>query len=163
MRGLGKAASSPGRVYFTGGASALLMKWRDSTIDVDLKMVPEQDSIFRALAELKERLEMNIELAAPDQFIPAIDGWEDRSLFIGIEGPLSFHHYDFYAQALSKIERGHARDMKDVNAMIELGLVQTELALEYFFQIEAELFRYPAIDPPSFRRAVESIVGSGQP
>lgn len=50
------------------------MKWRDSTIDIDVKMVPEQDSLFRALPALKEKLEMNIELAAPDQFIPAMDG-----------------------------------------------------------------------------------------
>ncbi|MEO5589276.1 MAG: hypothetical protein ABIS03_06800 [Gemmatimonadaceae bacterium] len=46
-------------------------EWRDSTIDIDLKMVPERDALFRALPELKERLEMNIELAAPDRGIPA--------------------------------------------------------------------------------------------
>ncbi len=157
MRGAGAAADSAGRVYFTGGASALLMGWRDSTIDIDLKMVPEQDAIFRA-PELKERLEMNIELASPDQFIPAIDGWEERSPFIGVEGSLSFHHYDFHSQALSKIERGHARDLDDVNAMMDMGLVHPSRAMDYFREIEPRLFRYPAIDPPSFRRAVEAIM-----
>lgn len=157
MRGLADAADVSGRIYFTGGVSALLMKWRNSTIDIDLKMVPERDALFRALPELKERLEMNIELAAPDNFIPMIDGWEERSPLVGAEGLLSFHHYDFYSQALAKIERGHSRDISDVNAMIGLGLVNPEAAMEYFRQIEPRLFRYPAIDPPSFRMAVEAV------
>lgn len=158
MRGLAAAAVSDVSVYFTGGVSAVLMQWRQTTIDIDLKFVPEHDAIFRALPEMKERLEVNIELAAPDHFIPAIDGWAERSLLIGVEGRLTFYHYDFYSQALAKIERGHARDMEDVNAMIRLGLVEPVQAMEYFRQIEPRLFRYPAIDPPSFRRAVEAVL-----
>ena len=95
MRGLAAEAEADGRVYLTGGVSALLMRWREATIDIDVKFVPDHDALFRALPQLKERLAMNIELAAPDQFIPAIDGWEDRSALIGVEGRLSFHHYDF--------------------------------------------------------------------
>lgn len=158
MSRLAGAAASSGRVYFTGGVTALLMKWRDTTIDIDLKMVPAQDALYRALPALKEKLEMNIELAAPDQFIPAISGWEERSRLIMKEGRLSFYHYDFYSQALAKVERGHARDVDDVNAMIALGLIDPAMAMTYFAQIEPELFRYPAIDPPSFRREVERIM-----
>ena len=163
MRGLSAAAVSDGCVYFAGGVSALLMRWRETTIDIDIKMVPEHDALFRALPDLKERLEMNIELAAPDQFIPSLDGWEERSPLIGVEGRLSFHHYDFYSQALAKIERGHTRDIEDVKAMIRLGLVEPQQAMEFFRQIEARLFRYPAIDPPSFRQAVESVLETKRP
>lgn len=159
MRMLGASATSEGRVYFTGGVTALLMKWRASTVDIDIKMVPEQDSLFRALPSLKESLEMNIELAAPDQFIPALEGWQDRSVFIGMEKLISFHHYDFYSQALSKIERGHARDLADVGAMLDLRLVQRDKCVEYFDGIEPYLYRFPAIDPPSFRRGVERVMG----
>ena len=49
MRELGRAASAPGQVYLTGGATAVLIGWRDTTVDVDLKMVPEQDRVFRAI------------------------------------------------------------------------------------------------------------------
>ncbi len=160
MRVLGASAASPGRIYFTGGVSALLMQWRATTVDIDIKMVPDQDSLFRALPSLKESLEMNIELAAPDQFIPALDGWQDRSVFIVQEGRLSFHHYDFYSQALAKIERGHDRDLGDVNAMLDLGLVERAKCIEYFDRIEPELYRFPAIDPPSFRQAVERVMQS---
>lgn len=159
MRAFGASAAEEGRVYFTGGVSALLMKWRATTVDIDIKMVPEQDSMYRSLPSLKESLEMNIELAAPDQFIPALDGWQDRSQFIAREQLISFHHYDFYSQALAKIERGHSRDITDVDAMIELGLVERGKCVEHFDRIEPLLFRFPAIDPPSFRRAVERVMG----
>ena len=36
---------------------------------------------------------------------------------------MTFRHYDLYAQALAKVERGHARDLADVEAMLERGLV----------------------------------------
>jgi hypothetical protein len=38
MEGLGRHARGPGRVYLTGGATALLEGWRASTVDVDLKL-----------------------------------------------------------------------------------------------------------------------------
>ena len=48
--------------------------------------------------------------------------------------------------------------MEDVNAMLRLGLVERPRVMEYFSKIEPLLFRYPAIDPPSFRRAVEAAI-----
>jgi len=60
---------------------------------------------------------------------------------------------------LAKIERGHTRDVSDVTAMLDLGLIDPRRTLEYFSQIEPQLYRYPAIDPSSFRRAVEEKMG----
>jgi hypothetical protein len=54
MRALGREASQPGRVLFTGGATAVLLGWRASTIDVDIKLVPDQDALLRAIPKLKE-------------------------------------------------------------------------------------------------------------
>jgi len=50
----GRAAHSECRVYFTGGCTAVLMGWRASTVDVDLKFEPESDELFRALQDIKE-------------------------------------------------------------------------------------------------------------
>ncbi len=166
MRSLGRAARSSGRVYFTGGATALLLGWRSTTVDVDLKMEPEQDALFRSLPEIKENLEINVEIACPSDFIPELRGWRERSLYIGQEGKLSFYHYDLYAQALSKIERGHAQDLEDVREMIEKKWIAAEELRKYFEEIEPRLYRYPAIDPRSFRRAVREIspeAGRGRP
>ena len=163
MRALGQEADREGRAYFTGGSTAVLFGWRDSTIDIDLKLEPETDRLLRALAELKERLELNVELAAPDQFIPELPGWRERSPWIAREGRLDFHHYDVYAQALAKIERGHAQDREDVEQMLARGLVEAGELRRRFAEIAPHLYRYPAIDPATFRRAVEAVTGGGEP
>ncbi len=155
MRALGAEAETGARLYFTGGATAVLFGWRASTIDLDVKLEPESDRLLRALPHLKERLEMNIELASPGDFIPESEGWRERSTFIGREGRLSFYHYDLSAQALSKIERGHAQDRQDVREMLSRGLVTREGLRARFAEIEPRLYRYPAVDPASFRRSVE--------
>ena len=158
MKALADSCSTPARVYLVGGASAVLLGWRTSTIDLDLKIIPETDEIFRALPKLKEQLHLNIETAAPDDFIPALPNWSDRSQFIEQAGKLTFLHYDFYAQALAKIERGHGIDLKDVREMISRGLVKPQRLLEFYKSIEDQLYRYPAVDGKSFRRAVQSVV-----
>jgi hypothetical protein len=159
MRALGEVSDEPAHVYFTGGATAVLHGWRSATIDVDLKLVPEHDSLFRAIPRLKDSLHINVELAAPSDFIPVKADWPDRSPFIATEGRLTFHHFDLYAQALAKVERGHAQDLGDVREMLRRGLIDQEAALQYFDEIQPWLYRYPAIDPPSFRAAVHSMFG----
>lgn len=154
MRELAIRSRASGRVYLTGGASAVLLDWRDSTVDVDISILPEDDRVLRVIPELKESLHINVELASPAHFVPQLPGWEERSPFITREGTLSFHHYDFYSQCLSKIERGHRKDQLDVTAMLGSGLVEPRRLLSLFEQIEPELYRYPAINPTSFRRAV---------
>ncbi|MFY9551397.1 MAG: hypothetical protein WAU32_09630 [Thermoanaerobaculia bacterium] len=158
---LGDRASEDARVYLTGGATAVLYGWRASTVDVDLKIVPDSGSVLRAIPELKESLGINVELASPDDFIPALPGWEGRSPFIARKGRLSFHHYDLAAQALAKIERGHAQDLQDAEEMVRRGLVPRGDLLGFYAKIEPALYRYPAIDPASFRRAVEEFVRRG--
>ena len=86
---LGRVAREPGRIYFTGGVSAVLIGWREMTMDVDLKPDPEPEGIFEALPRLKDELEINIELASPDDFIPALEGWRDRSVFIARRIPFA--------------------------------------------------------------------------
>ncbi len=160
MAELGKAVRSPGRIYFTGGVSAVLLGWRETTIDVDLKADPEPQGFFEALPGLKNTLDLNIELAAPSDFIPELPGWRERSQPIATEGPLSFYHYDFYSQALSKIERFHTRDQSDVQQMLTTGLVQSERLWELYQAIAPGLIRYPAIDPAALQHRVKTIISN---
>lgn len=138
----------------------MLQGWRPSTIDIDLKLVPDSDALLRAIQRLKEELSVNVELASPDQFIPPLPGWEDRSLFVSQHGKLAAYHLDLYSQALAKIERGHAQDRADIRAMFENGLIEPERLQDLFAEIEPELFRYPAVNPGAFREAVEELVRS---
>ncbi len=159
MRELGRAARTEGRVYLAGGATAVLNGWRETTVDVDIKLIPESDALLREIPRLKEDLDLNVELAAPSDFIPLPPGWEDRSPLIRTEGKLSFHHFDPVAQALSKAERGHQQDREDVKFLIESELVDPADARAQFERIEPELYRFPAIDPQSFRASVEELFG----
>ena len=162
MESLGRRVRGPGRIYVKGGATALLHGWRPATIDIDLKADPEPAGWFEALAFLKEELAVNIELASPDQFIPSLPGWQDRSIFIGRFGTIDFYHYDLYSQALAKIERGHSRDAIDVSAMRQTGLIKPDRLMELFERIEQDLIRYPALDHVSFRAAVVRFVEGGE-
>ena len=119
MRRLGAAARGPGRIYLVGGASAVLLGWRATTVDVDLKLDPEPPGVFEAIARAKDALNV-------------------------------------YAQALAKIERGHERDLLDVDAMRRQRLIEPARLVELFDAIEPALIRYPAIAPASFRDRVRT-------
>jgi hypothetical protein len=160
MRVFGAEAVIPIRVYFTGGATAVLIGWRGSTIDVDIRVEPDTDALFRAIPRIKEDLHLNVKLASPADFIPVRPDWQDRSPFVAQHGRATFYHFDLYAQALAKVERSHRQDLEDVREMLTRGLIQPEGVWEYFAVIQPLLFRYPAIDEPSFKRSVERIVGA---
>lgn len=156
LEALGRAAERELRVYLVGGTSAVLLGWRAATVDVDLALRPDDDAVLRAIPRLKDVLRVNIELASPADFLPLPPGWEERSPFITRVGRAAFHHFDFYAQALAKVERGHRRDLDDVRAMLDRGLVDAAQARALYARIEPDLYRFPAIDPASFRRAVDA-------
>lgn len=156
MREIARTARRDGRVYIAGGASALLRGWRQTTVDIDVTLVPDDDAMLRAIPDLKERLGINVELASPADFVPALTGWEDRSPFIQRVGSVSFHHFDFYTQCLSKLERAHRKDLDDVAAMVRDGLVDPKRLLALYDEAEHQLYRYPAIHPPALRARVEA-------
>lgn len=155
MRRLGAAARQDAQVYFTGGVSAVLVGWREATIDIDLAIVPELDELFRALPELKEVLGVNVEIVWPPHFLPELPGWRERSVFVAREGLASFYNFDFHSQALTKIERGHEKDLEDVRSMMQAGLVEPARLRELYQAIEPQLYRYPAVDPASLKQALE--------
>lgn len=155
-RRLGHIARRRTRIYLTGGASAVLEGWRVSTVDVDLRFEPDGDEMLRELPSLKERMGVNIELASPPDFIPELPGWRERSPLVLQEGNVAVHHFDFYSQALSKIERSFRQDLDDVSEMIERELVEPARLRELYEAIEPQLYRYPAIDPRAFREKVEA-------
>lgn len=146
IEALGNAAKGPGRVYLTGAATALLEGWRTTSIDLDLKLEPEPPGVFEAIARLKEELDINVELASPDDFVPALPGWQDRSRFVATHGKVSFYEYDPYGQVLAKIERDHERDRLDVRQYLERGLVDPVRFRELHAQVAPQLIRYPSVD-----------------
>ncbi|MHB1569662.1 MAG: DUF6036 family nucleotidyltransferase [Solirubrobacteraceae bacterium] len=158
-RELAKIVRNPTVLYLTGGATAVLEGWRASTVDIDVRLEPEDDAVYRALPALKETLQINIELASPQDFIPELPGWRDRSPLVFSQGPLQVRHLDPYSQALSKIERGFAHDLGDVDQMLARGMIERQRLMELYARIEDSLHRYPAIDAAAFRRKVQAVTG----
>ena len=158
MKELAAKARGPGNVYFTGGATALLLGLREQTIDVDVKLDPEPAGVFEAIADLKNRLDLNVELASPDDFIPAPRDWKERSRHIASIGQLQYFHYDFVMQALAKLERGHGQDLEDVRRLLRGGHVSVEAITRTFAEIEPLMLRYPAIDPAQFKKKVDAFL-----
>ena len=159
LRELGRAARRPATVYLVGGATAVLVGWRPTTIDIDIRLEPDHDELLRALPELKERLRVNIELASPLDFLPEPPGWRERSPFVAQEGPLTIRHLDHTTQALAKLERGFDQDLRDVEAMLERGLVDAATLRSTLTAIEPELYRFPSVDGAALRAAVVHLVG----
>jgi len=147
-------------MYLTGGATAVLEGWRDSTVDIDVRFEPDSDAALSRIKDLKEELSVNVELASPLDFLPPLDGWQDRSRFRFREGDLEVFDFDPYSQALSKLQRGFELDLKDVQSMVRSGQVEPARLLELYEGVEPELFRFPAVDPPSLRAAVESLAST---
>jgi len=150
MRDLGQQTRGPGRVYLTGGATALLVGWRSSTVDVDIKLAPEPAGVFEAIARLKDELDINVELASPDLFVPVPHDWDARSEWIERHGQVDFLHFDYRAQALAKLARAHERDLNDVTAMVDRGLVTRDEIRDALEEASPHLLRYPGLNAEAF-------------
>jgi hypothetical protein len=155
---LGRRSRGPGRIYLTGGATSLLREWRNKTKGLDISFGPEPEGIFEAIRDVKEDLDINVELAAPSDFLPELPGWRERSEFVLRAGEIDVFHYDFASQALAKIERGHLRDRDDVRSMLAEGLVDPELLRKLFAQVRNDLVRYPAIDPDALEAKLDAVL-----
>jgi hypothetical protein len=156
---LGRRGSLGDRIYLAGGSSAVEVGWREFTQDVDLRIESNNsEPLLRAIAELKDRLDVNVELAGPLDFLPAPADWQERSVFIARYGSVDVYHTDFTLQALSKLERGLERDLRDVGAMIDHRLTSVDAVQRTFEQIEPELYRFPAVDIDELRDVVSRFV-----
>lgn len=159
MRELARSAPRRGsyRVYFIGGGTAVLQGWRVSTIDADL--CADKDEVFRDVQGIKERLQINIEFARPEDFVPALAGSADRHVFIETVGKVSFYHYDPYAQLLSKVVRGFNRDMQDVRSFLDSGMVDAERFRALVDDIPDTAYsKYPALSRHAVREAVDDFL-----
>jgi hypothetical protein len=74
MGAIGEKADTECRIYFTGGATAVLEGWRRETIDADILIVPDSDRLFRRIEPVLYRY-------------PDIDPPEFRGAVTAVLGP----------------------------------------------------------------------------
>ncbi|MHC4847929.1 MAG: DUF6036 family nucleotidyltransferase [Planctomycetota bacterium] len=155
------ARTAPGgatyRVHIVGGGTAVYAGWRPSSIDADL--FSEEESVFRDVQGIKERLNVNIEFARPEHFVPALPGSADRHVFIETMGNVSYFHYDPYAQLLSKIVRGFERDLDDARQFVRSGMVDVDKFRVLVAAIPDSAYaRYPSLSAQAVVQAVEAFL-----
>ncbi|HLG43094.1 MAG TPA: DUF6036 family nucleotidyltransferase [Planctomycetota bacterium] len=125
LQALGSRFRHPGRIYLVGGTTVVLKGLRAQSVDIDLTydIDPAHHSEFiKTLRDLKDSMDVNVELVSPADFIPLPEGFESRAVYVGRYGTLEVYHFDPYSTALSKIERGTDKDFDDVRSMIRSGL-----------------------------------------
>jgi hypothetical protein len=156
---LGRRLRATHTLYLVGGSSAVVVGWRASTRDVDVRPEPDSDELLRILSDLKQVLDINIELASPLDFLPAVDGWRERSPYVGSWDALHVRHLDFRLQALAKLERSLDTDLDDVRAMLSRDLVTAAELHEAFAAMRGRLFRFPAVDAERLERRLVDVAG----
>jgi hypothetical protein len=156
LRAIAQSAPSGGpyRVYVVGGGTAVHFGWRRSTVDADL--FSEQDEVFREIQEIKERLRLNVEFARPEHFVPALPGSAERHVRFETIGPVTFYHYDPYAQTLAKVVRGFQRDLEDAASFVREGLVDPARLAALVREIPRSAWaRYPSLAPSAVVEVVD--------
>jgi len=159
MRELGRTGPRRGahQVYLVGGGTAVYLGWRPSSIDVDLHS--DQEVVFRDIQQIKERLNINIEFARPENFVPPLRGSADRHVFIDTIGKITFLHYDPYAQLFSKVVRGFERDLDDAEQFVRSGMVDPDRFHSLVSAIpESAYARYPSLTRAGVEQAVDTFL-----
>lgn len=114
----------PGRLYLVGGAAMVHKGIRPGeTLDIDIQVTSDPANLTAQIAQLKQKLNINIEFASPGDFMPLPAQWEVRSEFIRRYGQVDVFYFDWYSIALSKTQRGSRRDIADVQLLVRQGFV----------------------------------------
>lgn len=119
----------PGRLYLTGGAALVHRGIRaGQTLDIDIQITSDPTNLMAHIAQLKQKMNMNIEFASPGDFLPLPTQWEARSAFIKRYGQVDVFYFDWYSIALSKTQRANRQDIIDARLLVRQGYVDvTEL------------------------------------
>ena len=134
--------------------------WRASSVDADF--CSDDDSVFRDVQGIKERLNVNIEFANPEHFVPPLRGTRDRHVFIETVGNVSYYHYDPYAQTFSKIVRGFQRDVDDARNFVRSGMVDPRKLRDLVAAIPDSAYaKYPNLSREAVNEAVEAFLREG--
>jgi hypothetical protein len=123
----------PGRLYLTGGAALVHRGIRPGqTLDIDIQITIDPANLAAQIAQLKQKMNINVEFASPGDFIPLPSQWETRSAFIKRYDQVDAFYFDWYSIALSKMQRANRQDVVDVQLLTRQGFVDVaELDLLY--------------------------------
>ncbi len=164
LEALGASFRHPAKLVLSGGEAMVWRGLRAATRDIDVAYEVDpahHDEWQRAVVALKERLNVNVEEAQPSDFVPLPPGARDRAEFIGRFGSVDVFLCDPYSVAFAKLDRGSARDLGDVRALLTSGTIAPARLHDL---VEAAIAspspRRLQFDPARVRRNLAAVVSS---
>ena len=158
---LGRYFRQPGRLYLVGGAALVHAGIRPgssaTTQDIDVEVAA--GDMYQTIGQLKQQLNINIEFASPGDFIPLPHNWQQVSRYVGRYGKVDVFYFDFYSIALSKIERGNARDLQDVTLLLAQKVITLPELDRLAQEIAVQMGKgaYKRLDPHAFLTRYQAI------
>lgn len=151
---LGRNFRQAGRLYLVGGAALVHAGIRPgssaTTQDIDVEVA--SGDMYQVIGQLKHQLNINVEFASPGDFIPLPRQWQQLSRYAGRYGKVDVFYFDFYSIALSKIERGNARDLQDVSLLLQQGTITLPELDQAAQEVADQMGKgtYKRLDPQAF-------------
>lgn len=162
LRTFGQNYRKAGRLYLAGGAALVHAGIRSGvTLDIDVQVV--SGDMLQVIDQMKQKLNINIKIASPKDFMPVPNQWEAMSQYVGRYGQTEVFYFDFYSIALSKIDRANTRDLQDVQLLVQRGIItlhELDIAFQDVLaqaQTSQGRARYPRFDPNVFAARYQAI------
>jgi hypothetical protein len=158
LQDLGRAFRGRGRMYLLGGA-ALVHAGVPCEPTQEIGLVVTRGDLYRAARKVAQAMNVAIEFTSLSLWIPLPSQWETMSRYVGRYGKIDVFYLDFYAVALSKMNRGNDRDIKDVKLLLQqelLSLAELDAAYEEVVESVGK-GRYRRMDPQQFARRYQAI------
>lgn len=120
-----------------------------------MREVVDRDRVARVAAALGEAADRDVRIYFTGGVTAVLMGWRPSTVDIDL---IAVPDSGALMRAIPAL---HARDRSDVQEMVSRGLVDGAAVRQQFVAMEPELYRFPAIDPPTFRRAVDEVFPPG--
>lgn len=161
LQQLGRTFRKPGRLYLVCGAALVHAGVRPGfTQDINIQVGGANESEFIiGIQRLIQQMQINVEFASPQDFIPLPSQWEAHAQFVARYGQIDVFYFDFYSIALSKIERGTTRDIEDVKLLVQQQRIELNELDAAYQEVFAQLGkgRYLKVTPERFAERYASI------
>ena len=161
LQQLGRTFRKAGRLYLVGGAALVHAGVRPGfTQDINIQVGGANESEFIiGIQRLIQQMQINVEFASPQDFIPLPSQWEAHAQFVARYGQIDVFYFDFYSIALSKIERGTTRDIEDVKLLVQQQRIELNELDAAYQEVFAQLGkgRYLKVTPERFAERYASI------
>ncbi len=137
------------------------LELRQSTADIDYAAIAEDpraaDELEQAIRSLKNDLDVNVEPAAPHDFLPVPAWARERGRFVGQYGPVAVYYYHLPSGVLAKVARGYEQDLDDAEKLIGAAGVTWQEIEQTWREMRASPRGWLRYEPDEVERRLEQL------